>query len=102
MMSGTPAHPGMEAKVYWNKQTKQAMVAIDTLPMNPQGMQYELWAINDKGTPVAEGVFDAGTKDMLLMKQVDNATAFAVTLEKQGGVDSPTMSQMYVMGKVNS
>jgi anti-sigma-K factor RskA len=102
MMSGTPAHPGMEAKVYWNKETKQAMVAIDTLPMNPQGMQYELWAISDKGTPIAEGVFDAGTKDMLLMKQVDHATAFAVTLEKRGGVDSPTMSQMYVMGKVNS
>lgn len=102
MMSGTATHPGMTAMVYWNKDTKQAMVAIDTLPMNPSGMQYELWAINDKGTPIAEGVFDAGTKDMLLMKQVDNATAFAVTLEKRGGVDSPTMSQMYVMGKVNS
>ncbi len=102
MMSGTPAHPGMKAKVYWNKQTRQAMIAIDTLPMNPSGMQYELWAINDKGALVAEGVFDAGTKDMLPMKQVDNATAFAVTLEKRGGVDSPTMSQMYMMGKVNS
>jgi len=102
MMNATPDHPGMEAMVYWNMESKQAMVAIDSLPMNSSDKQYELWAIPAKGAPIAEGVFDAGTKDMIAVKSVDDGvTMFAVTLEKRGGVDSPTMNQMYVAGKVN-
>mgnify|MGYP003490439965 FL=1 len=31
------------------------------------------------------------------MTNIDNAQAFAITMEKEGGVPSPTMSEMYVM-----
>ena len=35
------------------------------------------------------------------MKVINHAEAFAITLEKQGGSKTPTMSEMYVMGKVS-
>jgi hypothetical protein len=38
--------------------------------------------------------------DFSAMKQVQNATAFAITLEPRGGSPSPTMDQMYVMGSI--
>jgi anti-sigma-K factor RskA len=34
------------------------------------------------------------------MNPITSAQAFAVTLEKEGGSPSPTMDQMYVMGKI--
>lgn len=34
------------------------------------------------------------------MKPVENPQAFAITLEKKGGSNVPTMSEMVVMGNV--
>jgi anti-sigma-K factor RskA len=34
------------------------------------------------------------------MKNVQNAQAFAVTLEQRGGSPTPTMEAMYAMGKL--
>jgi len=34
------------------------------------------------------------------MKNIPKAQAFAITLEKKGGSVTPTLSAMYVMGKV--
>lgn len=73
------------------------------LPKNDQAHQYQLWALVN-GKPVDLGVFDvkADTTHILLkMKEIGSAQAFAVTLEKRGGVASPTMDQMIVMGGVS-
>jgi len=35
------------------------------------------------------------------MKKIAHASAFAVTLEPRGGSATPTMDQMYVLGKVS-
>lgn len=34
------------------------------------------------------------------MKMIKSAQAFAITLEKEGGSEAPTMEEMYVMGEV--
>jgi anti-sigma-K factor RskA len=64
-------------------------------------MQYQLWAWVD-GKPTDAGTFDMneqGTHFMKL-KTVPRAEAFAVTLEKKGGSETPDMNAVYVMGKV--
>lgn len=79
------------------------MLNVENLPMPPSGKQYQLWALKD-GKPIDAGVFDMipGTEgDMHMMPvTIADADAFAVTLEKKGGSPSPTLTQLYAMGKI--
>ena len=92
--------PSSMATVYWNTDSKEVYLLVNQLPMPAAGMQYQLWAIVD-GKPVDAGIFDMdeGTRFMKL-KTIPQAQAFAVTLEKKGGSETPDMNAMYVMGKV--
>jgi anti-sigma-K factor RskA len=98
VMSGTANHPGMVATVYWNKSTQTIYLQVNNLPTMPHDWQYQLWAIGKNG-PQDAGVFDPQT-GMIKMKNAGDAQAFAITLEKRGGSTAPTLSNMYVIGKV--
>ena len=67
------------------------------LPAAPADRQYQLWAMVN-GKPVDMGII---SKDSVFnaMKQVQNATAFAITLEPLGGKPAPT-GDMLVLGSV--
>ena len=99
-MKGMEASPGSFATVYWNPDSKKVMLNVEKLPVPPAGMQYQLWALKD-GKPVDAGVFDMGDDPMHMMAiPIAGADAFAITLEKAGGSPVPTLTQLYVMGKL--
>lgn len=104
-LAGTKISPQANMMVYWHKKGQHVMVDNTkmALPQNDAAHQYQLWAIVD-GKPVDLGVFDAKSgpgKLLLTMKEVGNAQAFAVTLEKRGGSPNPTMEKMIAMGGVS-
>ncbi|KIO75991.1 hypothetical protein TH53_17375 [Pedobacter lusitanus] len=104
-LAGTKISPQANMMVYWHKKGQHVMVDITkmALPENDASHQYQLWAIVN-GKPVDLGVFDATAvpkKLLISMKEVGNAQAFAVTLEKRGGSINPTMEKMVVMGGVS-
>ncbi len=94
-------HP-MAATVYWSKSSGAAYVMLDALPQPPKGMQYQLWVMQD-GKPVDMGVLPldmtATASIQKVEKPVMNGQGFAISLEKMGGSPSPTMENIYVMGK---
>ncbi|PUZ25159.1 hypothetical protein DCC81_12690 [Chitinophaga parva] len=100
-MPGVKGHEGNIATIYWNAKSQEVYLLSQNLPVPAADKQYQLWAIVG-GKPVSAGVFSVGdlAKGLQKMKQVSGAQAFAVTLEKAGGADSPTLTQMFVMGKV--
>ena len=99
-LSGVEKHPDMKAVVYFEQNSNEVYLALENLPVAPKDQQYQLWAIVD-GKPVSLGVFDQdAAAEVQKMATVSAAQAFAITLEKRGGVDSPTMENMFVMGKV--
>jgi hypothetical protein len=99
-LKGMEASPSSSATVYWNPNSKKVMLNVENLPMPPNDMQYQLWALKD-GKPIDAGVFDMGDDPMHMMNTpIENADAFAVTLEKKGGSKEPTMSQIYLAGKI--
>ncbi len=102
-MKGMEIAPHSFATVYWNPNTKQVMLNVNDLPMPPSDKQYQLWALKD-GKPIDAGVFDmkpGSDGDMHMMPlAIADADAFAVTLEKKGGSPTPTLTQLYVMGKI--
>lgn len=89
----------LRADVLWNAETEMVYVDVKNLPQPPTDKQYQLWALVD-GKPVDMGVFDIMEVDNGLqrMQKIPGADAFAVTLERKGGVASPTMDQMFVYG----
>jgi hypothetical protein len=102
-LQGTPKTPASRMTVAWSPEKKKVMIDLQDMKLaeNDQAHQYQLWAIVD-GKPVDLGVFDAkaDSTGMLEMKSVANAAVFAVTLEKRGGVASPTMDQMVLAAKI--
>jgi anti-sigma-K factor RskA len=92
-----PGKPQSTVNVYWNQKTSDVYLLNMSLPPAPTGKQYQLWAIVD-GKPVSAGML-SGTHTTEKMTGFEKAQAFAITLEKAGGSETPTMDQMYVMGK---
>jgi anti-sigma-K factor RskA len=98
-MPTSPSSASM-ATVYWDTKSKDVYLMVNNLPMPAIDKQYQLWAIVD-GKPVDAGVFEmADNSPILKMKNIPQAQAFAITLERKGGSPTPTMEAMYVMGKV--
>ena len=101
-MKGLPLSPQSLATVYWNRDSKHVYLSVNSLPEPPEGKQYQLWGIVN-GNPVDLGVFNIPSANGSLlqeMKPVEDAVAFAVTLENSGGSAVPTMAQMYVIGNI--
>lgn len=101
-LNGLPLAPQAFAQVFWNQSKREVYLKADHLPEPAAGKQYQLWAIVNNA-PVSIGVFDLPTDNQLLkMNTVANAAAFAITLEPQGGLESPTLEAMFVIGNVAS
>ncbi|MBX9853539.1 MAG: anti-sigma factor, partial [Cytophagaceae bacterium] len=98
VLKGMPVSPASKATAYWNKNSKDVMIAVANLPAPPSDKQYQLWALKD-GKPIDAGVFEMNS-DMQQMKNIEGAQAFAVTLEKKGGSPVPTLEALYLMGNI--
>ncbi|GAB3291798.1 anti-sigma factor [Hymenobacter tenuis] len=101
-LKGTPKAPEALARVYYNAKTKAVYVDVRNLPALPSGKQYQLWAL-DNGKPVDAGVLASTTAagdSIQQMKDIASAQAFAMTVEDEGGVASPTLSTMTVIGNI--
>jgi len=99
-LQGTPVSPFSLATVYWDTTSRDVYLMINNLPQPASDEQYQLWALIDN-QPIDLGVFEVKQEKLLVkMKNVQNAQAFAITLEPKGGSASPTLSKMYVVGKL--
>ena len=100
-LKGTEKSPSSAVIVYWNTNTKDVFVKVADLPAPPTGRQYQLWAL-ENGKPIDAGMLNI-QPDLVgvqKMKTINNAQAFAITLEPRGGSKNPTLEQMYVMGQI--
>jgi anti-sigma-K factor RskA len=100
-LKGSDLSPSSSAMIVWNKNDKAVFLHVSSLPEPPAGKQYQLWALVD-GKPVDAGVFTVGEGAGAIqqMKVMQEAQAFAVTLEKTGGSLLPTLEAMYLIGNV--
>ena len=98
-LKSMPVAPGASAKVFWDTTSKDVYLIINNLPQPASDKQYQLWALLDK-KPVDLGVFELTQHPLMVkMKNVQNAQAFAISLEPKGGSTAPT-GDIYVMGKL--
>lgn len=102
-LAGTDLSPESVVRVYYDSESSQIVVVRDELPTPAKGKQYQLWVIAD-GTPVDLGMLYEGETftDVRSIESKGALQAFAITLEEEGGVESPTLEQMYVVGAIGS
>jgi anti-sigma-K factor RskA len=63
---------------------------VNNLPQPASDKQYQLWALLN-GQPIDLGMIEVKQERLLYrMKNVQNAQAFAITLEPKGGSPAPT------------
>ncbi len=101
-MPGTPNQPDALVRVFWDNESSEVLMKVESLAEVPPGRQYQLWAIVD-GQPTDMGVFDltADLDDILIVPhQVADAQAFAITLEEEGGSPTPNLDALVAIGNV--
>lgn len=104
-LGGQAVSPTSFAKVYWNKDTKTTYIDAAGLPKPPKGMVYQVWSLKLSPvlTPTSIGLldnFEENDQKIFAVEQTDSAEAFGITLEPAGGSATPTMEQLYTLGKV--
>ena len=104
-LGGQAAAPTAKAKIYWNKQTQVVYVDASGLPEPPEGKEYQIWSLKlvPQLTPTSIGMlsnFKANRSKVFAVEKTGDAEAFGITLEPKGGSASPTMEQLYTLGKV--
>lgn len=103
-LAGQTVAPESSAKVYWNKETQVVYVDASGLPEPPKGMVYQVWALTlNPLTPTSIGLldnFDKNDQRFFAVNNTGDAQAFGITLEPAGGSITPTMEQLYTLGKV--
>jgi anti-sigma-K factor RskA len=104
-LKGTDEAPQAYTTVYWDTTgaSKDVYLMINNLPQPPSEKQYQLWALLD-GQPIDLGLFDYDIREKRLlvrMKNVQNAQAFAITLEQRGrpNPEKPE-GKIYVVGNL--
>ncbi|MDZ4663235.1 MAG: anti-sigma factor [Bacteroidota bacterium] len=99
-LNGMNSLADKKAMVHFNPSTKEVYFNARGLQLADASKQYQLWAIVD-GKPIDMGMIDLNTKAIFQkMKALENAQAFAVTIEKKGGSFNPTMNTMCLLGDV--
>lgn len=102
-LAGQAVSPESYAKVYIDKNDNKTYVDLAGLPEPPAGKVYQVWALKlNPVTPTSIGIIE-NVKDNKGIHVVDTfagAEAYGITLEPAGGSASPTMEQLYTLGKV--
>jgi anti-sigma-K factor RskA len=106
MSSKLKDRPQAVAVSLWDQENQNGLLVVENLPVLDSGKDYQLWVIDPSvAAPVSAGTFkvDAAGKVRITFKpnqSVLTASTFAVTEEKEGGVASPTMDKMVVIGGI--
>jgi len=94
------------AKVFYNSKEKVAYVDVRGLPTPPNGQVYQVWSLlMNPLTPRSIGVLDAFEQNktkVFKLENIPDPEAFGITLEPEGGSESPTLSQLYTLGMVST
>ncbi|MFL9843339.1 anti-sigma factor [Flavobacterium rhizosphaerae] len=102
-LQGQDAAPQAYASVYINKAQNEIYVDVAGLPEPPEGKVYQVWALQlDPFTPTSIGIIDNKTahSGVFKMEYYEGPQAFGITLEPTGGSPTPTLDQLYTLGKV--
>jgi anti-sigma-K factor RskA len=97
MMAAIKGDNQASATIYWDTLSKDVYLMVNNMPQPASDKQYQLWALlpQEGAAPIDLGMIEVKQQRLLYrMKNVQNAKAFAITLEPKGGSKAPTGQPM--------
>ncbi|MBA4744318.1 MAG: anti-sigma factor [Muricauda sp.] len=105
-LGGQTVSPSSYAKAYWNKEENKVIIDGQGLPEPPDGFTYQVWSLKlDPLTPTSIGLLDdfaSQDTKLFTLENANESEAFGITLEPEGGSETPTLEQLYTLGAVGS
>lgn len=106
----TPFENSVTGDVVWNNESQQGFMRFVGLPQNiPTQEQYQLWIIDPDrdAEPIDGGVFDISSDGEVVIPiqaklKVLKPAAFAITIEKPGGVVVSTQERLPLLASVSN
>jgi anti-sigma-K factor RskA len=96
--------PKAVAVSLWDDKQQRGVFVVQNLKPLPADKDYQLWVIDPKyPTPVSAGVFQVDAQGNVRLqfkadKLIESANKFAVTLEPKGGLLTPTLKNLVLIG----
>jgi anti-sigma-K factor RskA len=96
--------PKAVAVSLWDNQQQSGVFVVQNLKPLPADRDYQLWVIDPQyAIPVSAGVFQVDNTGNVRLhfktdKAILTADKFAVTLEPKGGLPTPTLKNLVLMG----
>jgi len=99
-MYGVGSHSICRCTMFWDKKTGKAYIILHHLPTSSDKSDYQLWAFVN-GQAINIGIIDDSIRGRFIeMKNIPaGVESFSVTLEKAGGVATPT-EDVYLRGRI--
>ena len=105
-LNGQKVAPTAYAAVYWNKEENITYIDAQGLPAPPENMVYQIWSLKMTPlTPISIGLLEGYDTNQNKIFKVENTNAsegFGITLEPEGGSETPTMERLYALGVIQS
>lgn len=104
-----PEQKGVTGEVAWSETSQKGYMAFKGLALNdPSREQYQLWIIDERGLEqrISGGVFNAVPETGEMVVEIDpavrvrQAQAFAITIERPGGVWVSDMNRRVVIASL--
>jgi anti-sigma-K factor RskA len=96
--------PKAVAVSLWDNQQQRGVFIVQNLKPLPVDKDYQLWVIDPQyPAPVSAGVFQVDAQGNMRLqfkadKLIESANKFAVTMEPKGGLPTPTLKNLVLMG----
>jgi anti-sigma-K factor RskA len=96
--------PKAVAVSLWDNEQQKGVFIVQNLKPLPTDKDYQLWVMDPKyPTPVSAGVFQVDEQGNVRIqfkagKPIASADKFAVTLEPKGGLPTPTLKNLVLLG----
>ena len=103
-LGGQDISPTSYAKVYWNHEQNKVFIDAQGLPSPPKGFAYQVWSLKlNPLAPTSIGLlekFEENGQKVFELPNANDSQAFGITLEPEGGSETPTLEQLYTLGVV--
>jgi hypothetical protein len=80
--------------LHHNATTKRNFIQVRNLPPLTADQTFELWSIKTGKAPARMDLFGSPANGLVEVQYVEGTDVYAITIEKAGGVDSPTMTNL--------
>lgn len=90
----TPGFASTDLYLHTNKETRKNFIQVRTLPVIADNQTFQLWSIKPNQAPAPLNVFDIPANGLIEVPYVDGTEVYAITIEPEGGRDTPTLENL--------